>query len=188
MEPDFLNVPVEHASFDAVYAIEATCHAPTRQSIYGEIARIVKPGGLFAMYEWCMTPDYDPKNEQHRDVKHFIERGNGIAELSSFEQVHQALDEVGFEVLEARDRAFECAPSLPWYSTLDERSLKNLPRTPIGRKLTNVLTGAFERVGVLPKGTQEVSSILNAGADRLVSGGKLGIFTPMYYVLARRTR
>ena len=32
-------------SFDAVYAIEATCHAPSWEGIYGEIKHVLKPGG-----------------------------------------------------------------------------------------------------------------------------------------------
>lgn len=30
----------------AVYAIEATCHAPTFESVYGEIFKVLKPGGV----------------------------------------------------------------------------------------------------------------------------------------------
>lgn len=33
-------------SFDAVYAIEATCHAPTFEGVYGEIFKVLKPGGV----------------------------------------------------------------------------------------------------------------------------------------------
>lgn len=33
-------------SFDAVYAIEATCHAPSWEGVYGEIKRVLKPGGV----------------------------------------------------------------------------------------------------------------------------------------------
>lgn len=32
-------------SFDAVYAIEATVHAPNFEGIYGEIQKVLKPGG-----------------------------------------------------------------------------------------------------------------------------------------------
>lgn len=32
-------------SFDAVYAIEATCHAPDWEGIYSEIKHVLKPGG-----------------------------------------------------------------------------------------------------------------------------------------------
>jgi 24-methylenesterol C-methyltransferase len=31
---DFLDMPFEDASFDAAYAIEATCHAPTVRFLY----------------------------------------------------------------------------------------------------------------------------------------------------------
>lgn len=33
-------------SVDAVYAIEATVHAPNFEGIYGEIKRVLKPGGI----------------------------------------------------------------------------------------------------------------------------------------------
>lgn len=36
-------------SFDAVYAIEATCHAPSWEGVYGEILRVLKPGGIVSV-------------------------------------------------------------------------------------------------------------------------------------------
>jgi sterol 24-C-methyltransferase len=33
-------------SFDAVYAIEATCHAPTFEGVYSEVFKVLKPGGV----------------------------------------------------------------------------------------------------------------------------------------------
>lgn len=35
-------------TYDAIYAIEATCHAPSKVGIYSEIFRVLKPGALFA--------------------------------------------------------------------------------------------------------------------------------------------
>ena len=42
-------------SFDAVYAIEATVHAPELEGVYREIFRVLKPGGTFA----CLRMAYD---------------------------------------------------------------------------------------------------------------------------------
>lgn len=52
---DFMNLAVQFGenSFDAVYAIEATCHAPTWEGVYGEIKKVLKPGGIVGIYEWC---------------------------------------------------------------------------------------------------------------------------------------
>ncbi|MCE2529741.1 MAG: class I SAM-dependent methyltransferase [Acidimicrobiia bacterium] len=52
MHCDFLDVDAPDGSFDAVYAIEATCCAADKISIYGEIFRLLKPGACFAAYEY----------------------------------------------------------------------------------------------------------------------------------------
>jgi sterol 24-C-methyltransferase len=194
LNADFLKIPVPDATFDAAYAIEATCHAPDKPSVYGEAARVLKPGGGFALYEWCMTPKFDPTNAEHRRLKLLIERGNGIAHLASFDDVRAGLQQVGFDVLVERDLADGTYPGVPWHADLDVESTKSsgpfslraLPRTPLGRSVTNAATGLLERVGLAPKGTRLVSSFLNDGADALVRAGKLGIFTPMYFVHAKK--
>ena len=45
---DFMKLTEQFGenSFDAVYAIEATCHAPTWEGVYGEIMKVLKPGGV----------------------------------------------------------------------------------------------------------------------------------------------
>jgi hypothetical protein len=49
--------------------------------VYREILRVLKPGAIFATYEWVITDKFDPNNKKHREVKHAIEHGNGIPEL-----------------------------------------------------------------------------------------------------------
>lgn len=68
-----MEIPYEDNQLDAVYAIEATVHAPTFEGVYGEIFRVLKPGAKFGCYEWCMTDDYDEKNPEHRRIAHGIE-------------------------------------------------------------------------------------------------------------------
>ena len=188
IEADFLDMPMSDASFDAAYSFEATCHAPDKRSVYSEIARVLKPGSLFACYEWCTTPSYDADNPEHRRIKCGIERGNALSHLASFDEVHVGLEQSGFEVLEARDRADGVGSELPWYTPLEggELSLTSLPRRRYGRPIVNAITGLLELVRIAPKGTRQVSSVLNLGADALVAGGKLGIFTPIYFVVARK--
>jgi sterol 24-C-methyltransferase len=41
-------------------------------------------------------------------------------------------------------------------------------------------------LGVAPKGSLEVASMLERAADGLVAGGKKGIFTPLFFFLARK--
>ena len=45
---DFMKLAEQFGenSFDAVYAIEATVHAPSWEGVYGEIMKVLKPGGV----------------------------------------------------------------------------------------------------------------------------------------------
>lgn len=88
-----MEIPFEDNSLDAIYAIEATCHAPTFEGVYGEAFRVLKPGAKFGCYEWCMTDSYDESNPEHRRIAHGIEvkrekeikvKGQGINKVSLF--------------------------------------------------------------------------------------------------------
>lgn len=52
-----------------MYSIEATCHAPDKVGVYSEIFRVLKPGGLYATYEWVVTEDFDETNPEHVKIK-----------------------------------------------------------------------------------------------------------------------
>jgi sterol 24-C-methyltransferase len=91
-------------------------------------------------------------------------------------------------VLDLEDRAYLGDREVPWYHSLTGRELSNtgLRRTPVGKAMVKVLTRTLEAVHVAPRGTAQISDFLNVGADALVRGGELGVFTPMAFVLAEK--
>jgi sterol 24-C-methyltransferase len=182
----FMAIACDDATFDAVYQVEATCHAPDRTAAFTEISRVLKPGGLFAGYEWCMTDAYDADNKEHREIKEGIVVGSGLPDLTHTSEVDNALKAAGFDILEARDRAPESDP--PWYSALQGRdlSLSSIPRTQIGQRLTNMSVGLMEKIGLAPKGTKDVSNLLIGCGRSLVDAGVRDLFTPMYFHVARK--
>jgi sterol 24-C-methyltransferase len=185
---DFMELPFEDDSFDAVYQIEATAHAPDKAVVYSEIRRVLKPGGAFGSYEWCMTEAYDPASRRHNELKKGVEEGDALPDIASFQEVDDALVAAGLVIEEREDRAQRSDPEAPWYLPLTgrERSLRGLSRSSFGRELTHVMVQALERLKVAPEGATEVSALLNLAADALVGAGELGIFTPMYFTLARK--
>ncbi|GJN24874.1 hypothetical protein PR202_gb12645 [Eleusine coracana subsp. coracana] len=98
VKADFMKMPFSDNTFDAVYAIEATCHAPNPVGCYKEIYRVLKPGQCFAVYEWCITDHYDPNNATHKRIKDEVELGNGLPDIRSTRQCLQAVKDAGFEV------------------------------------------------------------------------------------------
>ena len=48
-------------------------HTQWMGQVYKEILRVLKPGGTFACYEWCLTDEYDAQDAAHRKIKKDIE-------------------------------------------------------------------------------------------------------------------
>ncbi len=188
MQCDFLHVDAPDDSFDAVFAIEATCHAPDKLSIYGEVFRLLKPGACFGAYEYCLTDRFDAKNPLHLKIKADIELEGGILEIADQQTVLDALRTVGLEVLETRDPSVQTVPSIPWYQPLigSGFSLASIRSSNIGRWVTHSSLRALEALCLAPHGTVRVSRNLNLCAVAMAKAGQLGIFTPLYFIHARK--
>ncbi len=184
---DFTKMPFEAGSFDAAYTIEACCHAADRRAPFGEVFRVLKPGAYFAGYEWCLTDGYDAANEHHRRVKLGVERGDGLPDLVHTSEIDRSLKDVGFELLEARDLVGESHPETPWYESLRSGvSLQGFRNSRAGAFVTHQLVRVLETFKLSPRGTVDTHQMLRGAQQALVESAKLGIFTPMYFFLARK--
>ena len=121
IKADFMNIPVPDNTFDAVYQIEATCHAPDAEKCYAEIFRVLKPGGVFASYEWCLTEEYDPKNEKHKQIRQDILLGNGLPTARSCKDVSKAMKAAGFKLEEEEDLVK--TSDVNWYEPIDPNKM-----------------------------------------------------------------
>ena len=77
--------------------------------------RLLKPGGVFAAYEYCVTDRFDPDDPDHRRLKSDMEHSGALPDMARPHEVDDALREVGFELTEPRDLAAEAPPGIPWY-------------------------------------------------------------------------
>ena len=185
---DFLDVHAPDESFDAVYSIEATCCAPDKLSIYREIFRLLKPGARFGVYEYCVTDRFDATDPVHVELKADIALGGGLLVIDDRPTIDGALRSVGFEVLETRDLAIQTGPSVPWYQPLagEGLSLASFRSTRTGRWVTRGSLRAMEALRIAPRGSVRVTETLNMCADAMIEAGRLGIFTPMCFIHARK--
>ncbi|CAG8952846.1 hypothetical protein HYFRA_00007559 [Hymenoscyphus fraxineus] len=191
---DFMNMAFPENSFDAVYAIEATVHAPSLEGVYSQIFRVLKPGGTFGVYEWVMTDKYDETNPTHCSIRLGIERGDGIANMMSRTHALTAIKAAGFTV-EYEDDLAVYDDAIPWYTPLSgefkhAKSLWDVLHavrlTTIGRYAMGALLTTLEMVKLAPKGTAQTARELSHGADALVAGARMGLFTPMYLIVAKK--
>ena len=210
---DFMQMSSPENSFDAVYAIEATVHAPSLQGVYEQIYRVLKPGGVFGVYEWLMTDNYDNNNAKHRAIRLGIEQGDGISNMVKVSEGIAAMKAAGFELELCEDLA-ERPDATPWYYPLagDFRYCSSLGdiftiarMTWWARGLMHKFVGLGETLKLMPRGTQKTADSLAVAADALVEGGRLKyapyvfddrkmltfscrLFTPMFLMVGRKPK
>jgi len=175
---NFLEMPFEARTFDAAYAIEATCHAAKLEEVFGEIYRVLKPGGLFLSYEWVSTKAYDPNNDDHVRIIDEINFGNGLPEMRTYKEAENAGKSLGFELVTSIDLATASKVAKPWYGRLEELAWQN--------ELSHVIITSLDTVWLAPKGLKQVHNMLRNVAHSLVAGGQTGVFSPMHMLVFRK--
>ncbi|KAH8585893.1 CgERG6-2 protein [Bisporella sp. PMI_857] len=199
VQGDFMAMPFPDSSFDAVYAFEATVHAPSLQGVYSEIRRVLKPGGVVGIYEWLMTEEYDNENLAHRRIRVDIEQAFGISNMVNISDSLAAIEAAGLELEVHRDLAIDKdgLDSAPWYWPMSGDLkhaqtawdfLSYLKNSTWGIMLFSALLGLLGLVGIAPAGAKKTMDTMRKGGDALVAGGSQGIFTPMYLLVARKPK
>ncbi|KAK9827679.1 hypothetical protein WJX81_007793 [Elliptochloris bilobata] len=180
VQGNFLDMPFKDETFDCAYAIEATCHANKLEEVYGEIHRVLKPGAIFATYEWVATKLFDPADAEHVRIIDEINYGNGLPEMRTYKEAEQAGKNVGFELVCSIDIATASPVSSPWYGRLKWLRDSNLIT------VNKVLVRLVSLLRLAPAGMQEVHDMLVNVSLSLVQGGESGVFTPMHLLVFRK--
>ena len=103
-------------TFDAAYAFEATCYAPTLESVYSEVARVLKPGAYWGTYEWMMTPLYDDKNPIHNEIRSRIEFSMGVVNITNRTNAIESIKKAGLEFVTDMDVGIpNYRNPIPWW-------------------------------------------------------------------------
>ena len=93
-----LSMPFEDATFDAAISFHVAMNIPDRDGLYREIARVLRPGATFCLYDVMKTGPGDivypvPWSET-AETSH----------VASPEETQSYLRQAGFEVVETEDR------------------------------------------------------------------------------------
>lgn len=92
-----LAMPFPDAAFDVVWTQHAAMNISDKTGLYAEIRRVLKPGGLFAMYDALAGPGGPPLFPLP------WARDPSMSFLVSPEALYELLDKTGFKILSARD-------------------------------------------------------------------------------------
>lgn len=95
---DALDMPYEGATFDAAMMLHVGMNVPDKQRLFAEISRVLKPGGVLAVYDVMAVGDDNlayPVPWAHDETSSFV---------ASPDEYRAALESSGFDVTATRDR------------------------------------------------------------------------------------
>lgn len=93
-----LDMPFEDASFDAAITLHVAMNIPDRVGLYGEIARVMKPGARLCVY--------DVMKKSEDDITYPVPWAQSAetSHLTTPDEMRALLGESGFAVVEVEDR------------------------------------------------------------------------------------
>ncbi|MFI6097321.1 methyltransferase domain-containing protein [Lentzea sp. NPDC051213] len=98
---DAMRLPFEDGSFDAAWAVESLLHMPDRLTVLREAARVLRPGGRFALSDIYLRRP--PETEQARTTLADFCRAGSVNSLVSAEEYRAVVEEAGLRVLDVTD-------------------------------------------------------------------------------------
>ncbi len=146
VEGDAMNMPFESDSFDAAYVLQSMCHAPDKGVAYREIARVVKPAGVFLGNDWICRDGISPA-----DYTEYIEpicRNWALPYLIGLSELAGHLEHAGFHVTAIGDVAERGDMTRNWdLFEAKSRSLAMRPQQAQGVRIMRESIDAVVRAG-----------------------------------------
>lgn len=115
-----LDMPLPDAGFDRVYTQHVAMNISDKRRFYAEVARVLKPGGLFGLYDLLEGPG----GPVHFPVP--WARDPATSFLAAPDELRDLLSESGFEIIGWRDTS---ADGRAWFQQLRERIERDGPPT-----------------------------------------------------------
>jgi ubiquinone/menaquinone biosynthesis C-methylase UbiE len=100
---DMMDLPFPADTFDAVISLEAICHAPDKATVYAQITRVLKPGGVFAGVDWLCADGLTP--QEYRQWIEPVCRYTALPYVVSLREAADEMKAAGLVVEDCRDLA-----------------------------------------------------------------------------------
>lgn len=189
------NIPFPDNTFDFVYATEATVYAPDLRAVYSEIARVLKPNGVFGVYEWLLTDKFDKLNPTHVNIRQRLERADGVTNLLTVPEGLAAFRASGLEMYHCEDMALRGTDAKRWWFAIAGQTEKTTCREDYWRvwRLRRgffwgcyALTWCLEKAGLMREGRLEALRTQGMSVWSTVDAARLGIFTTSFMMVGRK--
>merc|ERR1712048_845768 len=92
-------LPFANETFDGFYQVQAMTYAKDLRLVFGEIARVLKPGARLSVLDGVMLDGYNSSDSFHRQLLNETRQVTGFGGLWHYDEWKAAVEDSGFKVL-----------------------------------------------------------------------------------------
>ncbi len=111
-EGDFHHLPYHDAQFDEVFCIEAFCYATDVPRALSEVARVLRPGGCFTLFDGYLPRPPEALEPDEALAVELVAKGMAIEGLQPLEPLLHQARQAGLALAEMTPLDTEVMPSL----------------------------------------------------------------------------
>ena len=145
---DYSNLSqFEDNSVDVAYAFETIVHNTDKETIYKEVRRVLKPNGIFIIYDYALSANYQTYDPCIQNAISLISKGCASALIESLEDFDNHYAKCGFNIEQRNDYSLNTLPDL---KRLERKAAKILNRPTVAKLMfatlpewfvTNIIVG-----------------------------------------------
>lgn len=173
-------LPYGDETFDAASAIYSLKYFPHLGGVFGEVQRVLRPGGRLVAYCLLKTDRYDPGNPEHVEIVGGLEYATGMPSLRTGAEMIEQAQESGLHCTQSVDLSGDTT----WYHEFVKGRF--LPWVAHSTRLRSVYAG-LEHGCLLADGFTEFHDTFVLGIlRRFIRAGQLGILTGSSLMVFKR--
>lgn len=124
---DATQMPFEDGTFDVAWTQHASMNIADKKKLYGEIYRVLKPGGRFVMFDVLRGSNNSDGVSMHFPVP--WAKDASISHLASPEELRALLQSIGFQEISWEDKT---SSAMDWLNQMKKRAAETGGPPPIG--------------------------------------------------------
>lgn len=115
-------------SFDVVYAFETIVHNTDKIPVFDEVFRILKPGGVFIVYDYALTAPIETFSKEEQTAIALISKGGCCPLIESYSAWESYFERSGFKKEQCNYFSKEVLPDLKRLERMAEKTLNHRTR------------------------------------------------------------
>lgn len=115
---------IEDNSIDMVYALETLCYSQNKNQIFKEVNRVLKPNGLFIIYDAYLNKKRNELSEIEEIGAKLVERGYYLNEFEYIGNIDKYIQDNHFKIVKEENMKGKVINHLKFYQTRIQKYLK----------------------------------------------------------------